>query len=163
MVAGGIAVSIWAAPRATVDLDFVIGITEETLPHFTEAAGEAGLVAFDTKPMEFKRIKLFRMFLKGKESQLLMLDFILADDEYKRESLGRAVTLEIEEQYIKVVSKEDIILFKLLSGRAQDRVDAENIINIQKGSMDISYLQHWAERLSVSQSLNRLLANSNRE
>ena len=110
MVAGGIAVSIWAAPRATVDLDFVIGITEETLPHFTEAAEEAGLVAFDTKPMEFKRIKLFRMFLKGKESQLLMLDFILADDEYKRESLGRAVTLEIEEQYIKVVSKEDIIL-----------------------------------------------------
>lgn len=157
MVVGGIAVSIWTAPRATVDLDFVIGLDEETLPAFIKSATEAGLVVFDPKPMEFKKVKLLRMFLKGNESQLLMLDFILADDEYKRESLRRAVVLTWEGQDIKVASPEDVILLKLLSGRGQDLVDAENIVRIQKDSLDRGYLGRWGERLSLTESLNRLL------
>ncbi|HUK57176.1 MAG TPA: nucleotidyl transferase AbiEii/AbiGii toxin family protein [Nitrospiria bacterium] len=157
MIVGGIAVSIWTAPRATVDLDFVIGLNEETLPSFIKSAAEAGLVVFDPKPMEFKKVKLLRMFLKGTESQLLMLDFILADDEYKRESLKRAVVLKWEEQEIKVASPEDVILLKLLSGRGQDRVDVENIIQMQKTSLDRTYLQRWAKRLSLSESLTQFL------
>ena len=157
MVVGGIAVGIWAAPRATVDLDFVIGLDEQQLPLFIETAQKAGLVLFDPKPMQFKKMKLLRMFLQGKEAQLLMLDFILTDDDYKRESLQRAIALPLEGQEIKVASPEDVILLKLLSGRGQDRVDAENIIRTRKDSLDRNYLHRWAERLSVSDALNQLL------
>ena len=157
MVVGGIAVSIWTAPRATVDLDFVIGLDAETLPVFIKSAIEAGIVVFDSKPMEFKKANILRMFLEGKESQLLMLDFILADDEYKRESLKRAVVLQWEGQEIRVASPEDMILLKLLSGRGQDQVDVENIIRIQKDSLDRNYLKHWAERLALSETLCQFL------
>jgi predicted nucleotidyltransferase len=157
MVVGGIAVSIWTAPRATVDLDFVIGLTEEGLPSFIKIATETGFVIFDPKPMSFKKMRLLRMFLQGKEAQLIMLDFILADDEYKRESLERAVPLPWEGQEIKVASPEDVILLKLLSGRGQDRVDVENIVRMRKATLDISYLQRWAESLSLSESLTSVL------
>lgn len=157
MVVGGIAVGIWAAPRATVDLDFVIGLDEDQLPSFIETAQKGGLVLFDPKPMRFRKIKLVRMFLQGKEAQLLMLDFILTDDDYKRESLRRAIALPLEGQEIKVASPEDVILLKLLSGRGQDRVDAENIIRLRKDTLDRNYLQRWTESLSVSDSLNQLL------
>jgi len=157
MVVGGIAVSIWTAPRATVDLDFVIGLTEEERPSFIKSATEAGIVVFDPKPMSFKKMRLLRMFLQGKETELIMLDFILADDEYKRASLERAIHLPWEGREIKVASPEDIILLKLLSGRGQDRVDIENIVRMRKASLDISYLQRWAESLSLSESLTSFL------
>ena len=153
MVIGGIAVGIWAAPRATVDLDFIIGITEDRLSSFIQAASAAGLVVFDPKPMEFKRVKMLRMFLKGTDERLLMLDFILADDEYKQTSLKRTVLIPWEGEDIQVASPEDIILFKLLSGRGQDKVDVENIILAQKDSLDKNYLKCWAEKLSVTESL----------
>ncbi len=139
-----------------MDLDFVIGLDEKRLPSFIETAAGAGLVVFDSKPMEFKKTKLLRMFLKGKEAQLLMLDFILTDDDYKRESLGRAVALPLEGQTVKVASPEDVILLKLLSARGQDRVDVENIVRIRKDSLDRNYLQRWAANLSVLDSLNQL-------
>jgi hypothetical protein len=157
MVVGGIAVSIWAGPRATVDLDFIIGLDEERLSSFIQSAHEAGFVVFDAKPVEFKKIKFLRMHLQGKDSQLLMVDFILADDAYKRESLGRAVQLDWEGEELYVASPEDLVLLKLLSGRGQDKVDAENVIQMQKASLDRNYLKRWGERLSLWEFLDQLL------
>ena len=157
MIIGGIAVSIWTAPRATVDLDFVIGVTEENLPLFIKSATQKGIIVFDSDPMVFKKIKLCRMFLEGKEAQLIMLDFILADDPYKIKSLERAISLPWEGQDIKVASPEDIILLKLLSGRGQDLVDIENIIKMRQPSLDQKYLQNCAELLSLSDSLNSVM------
>ena len=157
MVVGGIAVSIWAGPRATVDLDFVIGLDEKSLSSFIQTAHDAGFIPFDAKPVEFKKIKFLRMHLKGGESHLLMVDFILADDDYKRESLGRAVRLDWEGEELNVASPEDLVLLKLLSGRGQDKVDAENVVQMQKASLDRTYLKRWSERLSVSEFLDQLL------
>lgn len=156
IVVGGIAVSIWVAPRATVDLDFVIGLNEEDLPSFIEKAKREGLIIFDPKPMQFRRMKLFRMFLQGKEAELLMLDFILTDSDFFRESLKRAVTIPLEGTDIKVASPEDLILLKLLSGRGQDMVDAENIIRMRRDALDRNYLKSWSERLFVIDLLNQL-------
>ena len=156
MVVDGIAVGIWAAPRATVDLDFLIGLDEERLPKFIESARKEGMVIFDPEPVLFKKMTLLRMFLKEKEAQLLMLDFILTRDDYSRESLRRAVSLPLKEQEIMVASPEDVILLKLLSGRGQDRVDIENIIRMRKDSIDRNYLQHWAGNLSTIDLLNQI-------
>ena len=158
MVVGGIAVSIWSAPRATVDLDFLVGVTKETLPSFVESLTGAGLTVYDPLPMEFRRMVLQRMFIKEREEQLLMLDFILADEEYKAQALSRAIQLKLEGKEIKVASPEDLILLKLISGRGQDKVDVENIIRSQKDSLNVKYLKQWGDHLSVSDILSSLLA-----
>jgi len=157
IIIGGIAFSIWTAPRATVDLYFVIGVTEENLSSFIKSATQKGIVVFDSNPMVFKKMKLCRMFLEGKEAQLIMLDFILADDPYKKKSLERAIPLPWEGQEIKVASPEDVILLKLLSGRGQDLVEVANIIRMRKPSLDQNYLQNWAHLLSLSDSLNSVM------
>lgn len=159
MVIGGIAVSIWSVPRATVDLDFLVGVTKETLPSFVESLTGAGLTVYDSLPMEFERIVLQRMFLKEKEDQLLMLDFILADEEYKSQALSRAIQLKLEGREIKVASPEDVILLKLLSSREQDKIDVESIIRSQKDSLNINYLKQWGDHLDVSDVLSSLLAS----
>lgn len=156
IVVGGIAVSIWVAPRATVDLDFVIGLDEEDLPSFIETAKREGLIIFDPKPMQFRKMKLLRMFVQGKETELLMLDFILTDSDFFRESLKRSVSIPLEGGDIKVSSPEGLILLKLLSGRGQDLVDVENIIRVRKDGLDLNYLRLWAEKISVLDSLDQL-------
>ncbi len=79
-----------------------------------------------------------------------MPDFILADDRYKQESLGRAVPLPWEGAEIRVASPEDVILLKLLAGRDQDRVDARNIVRTRSDSLDRKYLERWAAELGLS-------------
>ena len=37
MLIGGLAVALWAAPRATVDLDFIISLQEGDFPKFKSA------------------------------------------------------------------------------------------------------------------------------
>ena len=160
MVIGGVAVGVWSAPRATVDLDFVIGVTKETQATFVQSATEAGMVLFDSTVVELPRMTFLRMHMKGPDAQLLTLDFILADDEYRQSSLLRAVSIHLEEQTISIAAPEDVILLKLLGGRGQDLVDAENIVRARGDTLDRGYLQRWAEQLSVAESLNRLLSHS---
>jgi hypothetical protein len=158
MVIGGIAVGVWSAPRATVDLDFVIGVTGDALAAFVQSAAGAGIVVFDPHPVELRTIKLLRMQLKEPDARLLTLDFIVADDDYKRTALDRAVSIRLREQEVRIAAPEDVILLKLLAGRKHDAVDAENIVLAQRAVLDQNYLRQWAGRLSLADLLNKLLA-----
>lgn len=157
MVIGGVAVGVWSLPRATVDLDFVIGVAGDALAAFVQSAIEAGIVVFDPQPMEFSTMKLLRMQLKEPDARLLTLDFMLADDDYKRAALDRAVSIRLREQEVRIAKPEDVILLKLLAGRGQDLVDAENIVRTQRDTLDRSYLRQWAGRLALTDLLARLL------
>ncbi|MEO5656643.1 MAG: nucleotidyl transferase AbiEii/AbiGii toxin family protein [Nitrospiria bacterium] len=157
MLIGGMAVGVWAAPRATADLDFVVGLDEAGLSTLIDAARGDGLVVFDVKPIHFKKMTLFRMFKPG-EGDLLMIDCLLGDDPHKRQALTRAVTVTIEGGSLRVATAEDIVLLKLVSARPQDLVDTEAILRLQKGSLDQRYLDEWAERLVVSHTLAGLRA-----
>ncbi|MBI3607980.1 MAG: hypothetical protein HY207_08440 [Nitrospirae bacterium] len=158
MVIGGIAVGLWAAPRATVDLDFIVGVDEAGLPSLVDAAKQANFVVFDDRPMKFKRITLFRMLLKQEHGDFLTIDCLLSDDDYKRQALARAATLQWEGRTIQVTTPEDLILLKLLSARDHDLVDAKTIVEYRRTSLDHSYLIAWADRLRVDIALRDILA-----
>jgi hypothetical protein len=157
MVVGGVAVGVWSAPRATVDLDFVIGVEGGALAAFVQSATEAGIVVFDPRPVDFSKMKLLRMQLKEHDARLLTLDFMLADDDYKRAALDRAVSIRLREQEVRIAAPEDVILLKLLAGRGQDLVDAENIVRTQRDALDRNYLQQWAGRLTLTDGVTKLL------
>lgn len=158
MVIGGIAVGIWAAPRATIDLDFLIGADETGLPSLVNAAKQAKFVIFDDRPMKFKRITLFRMLLQPEHGDFLTIDCMLSDEEYKRQALTRAMTLPWEGHAIRVAAAEDLILLKLLSARDQDLVDSKNVAQQQIRVLNPDYLAQWAERLGVKAALHSVLA-----
>ncbi|MEW6324619.1 MAG: hypothetical protein AB1515_04465 [Nitrospirota bacterium] len=157
MVIGGIAVGVWSAPRATVDLDFVIGASGDDLTAFVQSASDAGFVIFEPKPVEVPRTTFLRMHLKEPDARLLTIDFFPADDDYKRAALDRAAPVRLREQEVRIAAPDDVILLKLLAGRGQDLVDAENIVRTQRDVLDRNYLRKWAERLSLMDALSKLL------
>jgi len=144
---GGLAVSIWGEPRATVDIDFLISLKTDDFDFLTEKLKESGRFIFvHDKPMIFGKIS-FRATLKSNPD--ISVDVLFADDEFKNEALKRKETVRIDDFSINIAAPEDLIILKFLSGRGQDRLDAEKILEIQKEHLDREYMQRWAERLGI--------------
>jgi len=134
MIIGGIAVALWANPRATIDLDFVIAL------HF----------------FELKKIKIIRFSLCKDTHDLLTIDLILAIDSFLKAALDRRVSFTLSNQKLYAITPEDLILLKLSSARPQDIVDVTNVIAAQKG-LDLPYLTKWAKQLKLTSQLKKLL------
>jgi hypothetical protein len=75
--------------------------------------------------------------------------FTFSGDEFKNGALQRKETLKINDYSLNISSPEDLIILKLLSGRAQDRLDAEKIIKLQKENLDKEYMKKWAQKLVI--------------
>jgi len=55
-----------------------------------------------------------------------------------------------------IVTAEDLIVLKVLSGRPRDAIDVQDVLFMQ-GELDRDYMRHWAERLGVLENLEMAL------
>lgn len=148
MLVGGLAVGIWGEPRATVDIDFLIAIGTDEFETLRHSLLESSRFVFiHDKPMVFEKITFLRATLKSNAD--IAVDFIFADDDFKHEALKRKETVALDDVSVNISTPEDLIILKLLSGREQDRLDANKIIAIQGKNLDNGYLQMWVERFGL--------------
>jgi hypothetical protein len=66
-----------------------------------------------------------------------------------RSALKRKETVQIADFSVNISTPEDLIILKLLSGREQDKLDAQKILEIQKEHLDRKYIQKWSKRLGI--------------
>lgn len=69
------------------------------------------------------------------------IDFIVAETDYQREALDRAVD--------EVLTVEDVIVHKLLAWRPKDRDDIASILEVGH-ELDEAYIERWAEAWEVT-------------
>jgi predicted nucleotidyltransferase len=145
---GGLAVGIWAAPRATVDIDFLISLRREDSGLLSQRLKDSNSFLFiHESPMTFKKISLLRATLKSNPD--ISVDFLFADDEFKQEVLKRSTAVPIHGFSVMIPTPEDLILLKLISSRPQDKLDAEKIREMQAGRLDMEYIRMWSRKLDV--------------
>jgi len=148
MLVGGMAVGIWAEPRATVDIDLLVSIRLADLDNLRRHLTESGRFIFiHEKPMVFGRISFLRATLRSNAD--ISIDFIFSDDFFKIEALKRKEVVQLSDFVLNIATPEDLIILKLLSGREQDKLDAMKILQIQKNKLDKDYLQTWLEKLAL--------------
>ena len=148
MLVGGLAVGIWGEPRATVDIDFLVSFNINDFAVLSQKINDSNAFIFiHDKPMAFERISLLRATLKSNLD--IYVDFLFADDEFKKDALSRRQTVHIADFTVNIPTPEDLILLKLISGREQDVFDAKKVFEMQKEHLDMEYLQRWSERLQV--------------
>ena len=119
---GGIAMAIYNRPRATVDIDLLIGA--ESLDRVREIAKELeytirGLdMTFANEAIEIRRVSKI-----DKETGIVLsLDMLLITPEI-RPIWDSRVQANWEGGKLSVVSRDDLIALKKLSGRPQDLAD----------------------------------------
>ena len=149
VLVGGLAVSIWAEPRATVDIDFLVSLDRKDFSLLVRRLHESGQFVFiHDKPMIFKRISFLRATLKNNTD--VSVDFIFSDDDFKAEALKRRVSVSAFDFSVPIPTPEDLILLKRLSGRPQDIVDAQKILATRKAELDMDYIRKWEKKLGLT-------------
>ena len=134
MVIGGQAVLIYGEPRLTRDIDVTIAAKLDQLPRVLELTEALGLeVLVDAE--EFVRET---MVLPCRDpSTEIRVDFILADTTYEREAIQRAHLVRLAGTHVRFASPEDLVVHKILAGRARDLDDVRSIL-LKQPNLDLA-------------------------
>jgi hypothetical protein len=162
-VGGSVASSFTGIARATQDADLVAGLRPEHARPLVEAL--QGPYYIDQERVEHA-IRTRRSFNAIHLGTMYKIDvFVAKDTQFARENMLRRVTIEVPGlgRSLWFSSPEDIVLHKLLwyaeGGGVSDRqwYDLEGVLRLQRKNLDHDYLRSWAERLGITDLLDRAL------
>lgn len=159
-IMGGIAVRAHGIPRPTYDVDFTLAVDRDQLGMIFSAITDRGY----SVPEQYTRgwvdsvggmpLVKVRMFLDGRAVDA---DIFIAETDFQREVIERHISVDVEGRSVKLVSAEDLILFKLIASRPRDLIDIQDVMFTQ-GELDEPYLRRWAGPLGIEAKLNEVLA-----
>ncbi len=123
LIVGGYAVSFHAQPRATKDLDVLIGADAENSRAVYEALAKFGAPIEGLSPSDFTEPENF--FRMG--TPPVMVDIMAAISGVEFEGAWhRRVQVRIDADLsVPFISRRDLLVAKLSAGRPQDLADAE--------------------------------------
>lgn len=152
-VTGDFAVAIWGHPRSTRDFDLLVDIPlakrEQVIAHLASCGFRPKR---DSAVVQIEGGELIQLLYAPPDAFLdIQTDLFLAQTEFQRSALARRVEMPAVSASGRafVVTCEDLIVSKLLAGRALDRVDAVTLLKSNRGRLDRDYLAHWIERLGL--------------
>jgi hypothetical protein len=160
MVTGSIVSSLQGEPRSTHDLDLVVAVQPEHVLALLSAFPAPHFYVDEAAVVEAIEVRGVFNVIDRREGD--KVDFwMLRDDDFDRSRFGRRYEEEVFGIRIKVSSPEDTILAKLrwakLSGGGDRYVrDALGVYEVQRDSLNLSYLEDWASRLGVVDLLQRV-------
>ena len=123
---GGLAMAVYAFPRATLDIDILI--EQDTLEKAKETAQGLGF-SIDAGLMKFKegRIQIYRLTKANpKTDEAVMLDMLLVTLEL-RDVWESKQLIAWDHGELPVVSPEGLIKLKSLRSSGQDQDDIKNL------------------------------------
>ena len=121
---GGLALAIYAKPRATLDIDFMI--QSDFLEKIEKTVASLNFT-LSAAPMIFKdgAVKIHRLTkIDDQTGEYLVLDLLIVTPETKKAWDSR-ISVDWEGIPLQVVSPEGLILLKSLRNSGQDRDDIE--------------------------------------
>lgn len=149
MLTGSVALSYYAEPRMTRDIDLVVEVAGR------DSARLAGLFAPDYYVSEadvrraLQERGMFNVLHLGK---VVKVDLIVRkDDEYRRNEFSRRKKMHLGGVDAWIVSKEDLILSKLAWAKpSMSELQLGDVRNLLATGADTAYLRRWAPALSVA-------------
>ncbi len=138
-IGGAIAYSYYGIPRQTTDIDVNVFLSdergEETVACLT-VLGLGSLTSEDATRMH--REGQIRIDWAG-----IYVDLFFAYHELHYRCAERARTVPFADGFIRVLSGEDLVVFKVIFNRPRDWDDIERILMVQRERFDRSYVEHW--------------------
>jgi hypothetical protein len=157
---GGMALAVWSHPRYTRDVDILVGIKGDELKSLL-----ASLEASGCRPKQLpipntvgNHSFIHLLYTPPDEFYDVQFDLLLAEMPLEVSALNRTVEVEIDgiDLPLKVLSCEDLILFKLNAGRIIDRADAAMLLRENIDELDIKYLSGWVAQLDMSNEFQQI-------
>ena len=167
VVGGSMASAHHGIPRATNDIDILVDLQLSHLPTLLTTL-RPEFYLDDQEAMEC--IRLRRSFNLIHMATVYKFDLFLASTPFHFAQLDRAVPATFDfmgaEITCRMSSAEDIVLAKLdwyrIGGCSSERQmnDITNVLAVSGKRLDRDYLDHWAQKLGLSELLEKAINES---
>lgn len=140
IVIGGQAAILHGVVRATQDIDITLGIDTSEINRLKKIIFKLKLRYIKKSPDKFaKQMRVLPVYDPGSK---IKVDFVFSFSPFEQNAIKRSVIRKINRTMVKFCSLEDLIIFKIVSGRAIDLFDVRNVILLNKG-FDKKYIAKW--------------------
>lgn len=151
---GGLALTTWNHARYTRDADVLIAIDRRRIDEVVLHLKQAGFHPKHSPPALTIDGQTILQFMYQPADALLpfQFDVLLAEVEFQRESLTRAVERRLpgSDRPIRVVRPDDLIVIKLLAGRIIDHADAAMLLRENRDEIDFQRLHKAVRSLELT-------------
>lgn len=145
MVIGGQAVLLYGEPRLTKDIDITLGIGIDGLKDINSIIQKLNLKALVNEGFVQKTMVLLAI----DEKTGIRVDFIFSFSLYEKQAIKRAPNIKFGNTVVKFASLEDVVIHKIIAGRARDIEDVRSII-LKNSDYDTKYIVRWLEEFDKS-------------
>jgi len=153
-VFGAQAVNIHGVPRATADLDLTIDLPQGPTSSFLRALEAAGFTARFSDP-EF--VAATRVLPVVHRASALPIDLVLAGPGLEQRFLEELHIEKIGRRAIPVLSPENLVVTKLLAGRAKDLEDVRELLARRRATIDHVHVEGLLSQLEAALDQHDLL------
>jgi len=162
MIIGGQAVLLYGRPRLTRDIDITLGIDTNEFAKLSEVCRRLELRILPESPSDF--VQRTRVLPAEEPQSRIRMDFIFSFSEYERQAIDRAKRITMDAYPVRFASCEDILIHKMVAGRAVDIEDVRHLLAKNREQLDLTYLRRWLsefgaipEHEQIVESFERLL------
>lgn len=146
---GGLAVSHYANPPVTVDVDILIDSHQVDLDDFSDAFHHIG---WKSKPLFFPSNMRGRpksgVAFKRSNPTVILDALFTGKDKFLKRSIVKSGLIKLKNgRTIPVVSPEDLIIIKSMAGREKDLEDISDMYETMGDRLDTRYIRKTLERL----------------
>ena len=144
MLVGSFSTNVYGIPRSTKDADFVLQLHGDFPSGFYERLGKD----FEIDPqLKFEtNTGTYKQEMRFAGTPFTVELFRLSDDPFDQERFRRRVPVQLLGRETFVPTAEDVIVMKLRWFRAKDQPDVLNVMTVQRGKLDWSYIESWCKR-----------------
>jgi len=141
MIIGGQAVLLYGRPRLTRDIDITLGLDTDNFASIEGVCKKLKLRPLVENPHDFA-VKTKVLPTEEPDSKI-RVDFIFSFTPYETQAIKNAKRVVIDDYPVKFASCEDVIIHKMVAGRAIDEEDVKAILAKNRAEIDLKYVEKW--------------------
>lgn len=156
MLTGSLAMNYYAQPRMTRDIDLIVALTAQDKQILLELFSADFYIDADSVARALDDASMFN--LVHLESVVKVDMIVRKDSRYRQAEFERRQRIDLKEFSLWIVSKEDLILSKLVWAKPlNSELQLRDVRNLLASGADVEYLHQWAGTLSVQSQLEECL------
>ncbi len=136
---------LYGEPRLTKDIDITLGLNIDAVDKIHDILIQIPLEPIPGDYHSFVK-KTMVLPLIHKESGV-RVDIVFSFSLFEQEAIERANIVQVEDTSVNFVAVEDLVIFKIFSGRPRDLDDAK-IILIKNQNIDLDHIRTKLTELS---------------
>jgi hypothetical protein len=156
MISGSVALSFYAEPRMTRDIDIVININAQDIDKMMRLFENDFYI--DREMLE-NAVQNQTMFNIINLEALIKIDFIIRKNEiYRIEEFKNRKKIKLHNTEIYIVAIEDLIVSKLYWAKdSYAEIQLRDIKRLIKADFDLEYVKKWCKHLALENVLGKAL------